>query len=172
MDIRQALKEQFHAGLRSLAQCVERCPDDLWAKGEPPRTFWQVAFHAAFFTQFYLGQDESAVRPWPGHRADLAGPLSDPMRVEPYELAPETEPCDKATMLGYIAHVDSLVDPTLDGLDLDAETSGFRNYPTMAKPSHEMMTLRHLFEHIGQFGERLMAQGIDIDWISRADAWP
>jgi hypothetical protein len=60
MDLRAALKEQYHAGLAMLAECVEKCPDDLWTSGTHPRTFWRIAFHAAFFTHNYLVQDEAA----------------------------------------------------------------------------------------------------------------
>ena len=47
MELRTALKEQYHAGLTMLRQCVEQCPDDLWTSGAHPRPFWRIAFHAA-----------------------------------------------------------------------------------------------------------------------------
>jgi hypothetical protein len=65
MELRQALKEQYHAGLAMLAECVEKCPEGMWLEGEHPRTFWRIAFHAAFFTHLYLGQNEEAFAPWP-----------------------------------------------------------------------------------------------------------
>ena len=65
MELRQALMEQYHAGLAMLAECVAKCPEGIWLKGEHPRTFWRIAFHAAFFTQLYLGQNEAAFQPWP-----------------------------------------------------------------------------------------------------------
>src|SRR5687767_9187708 len=59
-NLRAALKEQYHAGLNMLRQCIEQCPDDLWTSGSHPRPYWRIAFHAAFFTHLYLLQDESA----------------------------------------------------------------------------------------------------------------
>lgn len=170
MELRQALKEQLHAALAMLADCVRRCPDDLWTAGAPPRTSWRIAFHAAYFTQLYLGQDEAAFRPWPGHRADIAARVNPTADVEPYELSEETEPYDQRTMLDYIAFIDGLIDPIVDTLDLDTDRSGFPNYPTMAKLSHELLNLRHLQGHVGQLSERLMERGIDSDWIGRARA--
>lgn len=166
MDLRQALKEQLHAALAMLADCVRRCPDDVWLAGEPPRAFWRVAFHTVYYTQLYLGQDEAAFRPWPGHRTDIAALVNPTADVEPYELSGETVPYDQTMVLDYIAYVDSIVDPTVDALDLDTDRSGFPNYPTMAKLSHELLNLRHLQGHVGQLSERLMAIGIDTDWIS------
>ena len=45
-ELRQALKEQYHAGLTMLAECVGNCPDEMWLKGNYPRAFWRIAFHS------------------------------------------------------------------------------------------------------------------------------
>ena len=167
MTLRPALKEQYHAALAMLAQCVERCPEATWVEGEFPRAFWRVAFHAAFYTHLYLGQDEEAFRPWPGRRPGIHHGLWDrPEDVEPYELPTEAEVYGRGEILAYIRFVDGLVDPTVDGLDLDAEETGFSWYPNMGKLSHVLMNLRHVQGHVGQLSERLMARGIDTDWIA------
>ena len=62
--LRLALREQYHAGLKMLADCVEKCPDDEWLKGTPPRSFWRIAFHAVFYTHLYMGQDEESAEAW------------------------------------------------------------------------------------------------------------
>src|SRR5690348_15528977 len=105
MDLRQALKEQYHAGLAMLAQCVERCPDEVWTSGTHPRTFWRIAFHAAFYTHLYLGQNEEAYRPWQGHREGCSDLWGSPPDVEPVELPPEVEPYDQKEILDYIAYI-------------------------------------------------------------------
>jgi hypothetical protein len=166
-DIRRALKEQYHAALAMLADCVERCPDEVWTSGTYPRTFWRITLHAAFFTHLYLGQDEAAFQPW----------LTGPERynalwelrgdVEPFELPDAIEPLRRKDTLDYIAFLDSLVDPTLDRLDLDAAETGFSWYKDMSKLSHELMNLRHIQGHIGQLSEILMGHGIDTDWIGK-----
>ena len=119
MELRTALKEQYHAGLEMLAECVEKCPDELWIAGRPPRSFWRIVYHAAFFTQLYLGQDESVFRPWPGCHPGAENLFTDPANLEPYELPDETEPYTRQEMLDYIVFVDALVDPLIDALDLD-----------------------------------------------------
>jgi hypothetical protein len=50
MDIRSALKFQYHAALKTLREAIEKCPDAMWndpAGGAVP--FWRVAYHALFF---------------------------------------------------------------------------------------------------------------------------
>ena len=169
MELRQALKEQYHAGLAMLAECVEKCPESTWLEGEHPRMFWRIAFHAAFFTHLYLGQDEEAFQPWPGRREGIHhGLWRRPWEVEPYELPEGAEIYQRSEMLGYIRFVDGLVDSVVDQLNLDSDETGFSWYRNMSKLSHQLMNLRHLQGHVGQLSELLMARGIDTDWIARA----
>lgn len=167
--LRQALKEQIHASLAMLAQCIERCPDDLWGSGTHPRAFWRITFHAVFYAQLYMGQNEAAFQPWPGHREDVAALLNGAAEIEPYEFPKETIPYTQKEMLGYLAHVDSQVDSTVDALDLETFDSGFSWYRNIGKLSHELLSLRHTQGHLGQLSELLMARGIDTDWISRRE---
>ena len=178
MELRQALKEQYHAGLAMLAECVEKCPESMWLEGEHPRPFWRIAWHAAYFTHNYLVQDEAAfndsVASWPPAVRSVLG-VCDTQKaidVEPYELPEGAAPLTPRELLDYIAHVRSLVDATVDGLDLESPETGFSWYPRMSKLSHELMNLRHIQGHVGQLSERLMARGIDTDWIAGASADP
>lgn len=169
MELREALKEQYHAGLAMLADCVEKCPEQAWLAGEYPRLFWRIAFHAAFFTQLYLGQNEAALQPWPGRKADAhPGLWEEPWDKEPYSLPEDAEIYGRDQLLEYIRFVDELVDPTVDHLDLDTHETGFSWYKNMSKLSHQFLNLRHLQGHVGQLSELLMARGIDTDWISKS----
>ena len=170
MELRAALKEQYHAGLAMLAECVEKCPEGMWLVGRHPRAFWRIAFHAAFYTHLYLGQNEAAFQPWPGRREGIHPRLWEaPAEVEPYELPEEAAVYTKAEILEYIRYVDGLVDDTVDGLDLGSEETGFSWYRKMGKLSHQLMNLRHIQGHVGQLSELLMAREIDTDWIARSD---
>ena len=165
MKLRQALKGPYHAGLAMLAACVEKCPEEMWLEGKHPRTFFRIAFHAAFFTHVQMGQNEAAFQPWPRRREGIhEGLWEDPSQVEPYELPEGAESYGRSEMLDYIRFVDGLVDPTLDQLDLDSDETGFSWYQNMSKLSQQLMNLRHLQGHVGQLSERLMAKGIDTDW--------
>ena len=169
MEIRQALEEQYHAGLMMLAECLEKCPEGMWCAGEHPRTFWRIAFHAAFFTHLYLGQNEEAFQPWPGRKEGIHhGLWHRPWEVEPYELPEGAEIYRQNEILDYIRFIDTLVSPIVGHLDLASDETGFSWYKNMSKLSHQIMNLRHLQGHVGQLSELLMAQGIDIDWIGKS----
>ena len=169
MELREAVKEQYHGGLAMLAECVERCPEALWTAGQHPRTFWRIAFHAAFFTHLYMGQNEEAFQPWPGRRPEIHHSLwQAPGELEPYELPEGVEAYSRDEILDYLRFIDAMVDTTVDGLDLASDETGFSWYRHMSKLSHELMNLRHLQGHVGQLSELLMAQGIDTHWVARS----
>lgn len=173
MDLRTALKEQLRAGLAMLRECVEKCPDDLWLEGKHPRTFWRIAFHAAFFTHLGLGQNLQTFATPPENlavasREDGRRLWTDPAYLEPYEMPEDVAPYSRQDILDYIDFVDSLAGPTIDGVDLDTDDSGFPWFEDISKLSHELMNLRHLQGHVGQLSELLMARDIDIEWVYKA----
>lgn len=167
MDVRTALKEQYHGGLAMLGQCIDRCPDHLWTAGEHPRMYWRIAYHAIYFTHLYLGQDEDSFQPWPERKDEFPGMWQKPWDLEPYELPEEAALYSQQELRKYIQFLDQLIDPTVDALDLDTGDSGFRWYKNISKLSHQLMNVRHVQGHVGQLSELLMAHGIDIDWVSR-----
>lgn len=153
-----------------LAECVQKCPEGMWIEGKHPRTFWRVAFHAAFFTHLYMGQNEEAFAPWPGRREGIHhGLWHQPWEVEPYELPEGDEIYQSNEILGYIRFVDALVDPTIAQLNLASDETGFSWYKNMSKLSHQLMNLRHLQGHVGQLSELLMARGIDTNWVATSE---
>ena len=173
MELGHALKEQYHAGLAMLDECVEKCPEDTWLVGDHPRAYWRIACHAIYFTHNYLVQNEQdfngSVANWPPAVRTVLG-VSDTRKaidVEPYELPEGVAPLTQHEVRDYIAYVRGLIDSTVDTLDLDSQATGFSWYPNMTKLSHELMNLRHIQGHVGQLSELLMAKGIDIDWIAR-----
>lgn len=180
MDVRGALKQQYHAGLAMLRQCIERCPDDLWAADRPDtsadgivdRAYWRIVLHGLYFTHLYLGQGEDALRPPPadsaiGGRKDFKGMWGPPPSEEPYDFPLGTPACSRAEALEYLAYVDGIVNETVDGLDLETEESGFHWYRNITKLSHQILNVRHVQGHVGQLSELLMLRGIDTDWNSR-----
>ena len=162
MEIQAALKSQYHGALAMLRQAVERCPDDLWAAGEHPRAFWRIAYHALFYTHFYLQRDVDAFRTWDGHRRDTQ--FLEALPWPPHAQPEVVEPYTKREVLAYWGVVDRMIDDGVDRLDLDAPECGFPWY-RMPKLDHQIMNVRHIQQHVGQLAERLVAVGADPDGI-------
>ncbi len=166
MNIRSALKGQYHAGLAALRQAVERCPDGLWIDGSEQVAFWRVAYHTLFYTHFYLSPREADFRPWALHREEHQYLTSLP---EPPHRPPAVgEPYTKAQILEYWRECDAMVDSTVDQLDLDSPDCGFWWYK-MPKLDHQIMNIRHLQHHAAILGHRLRQAGGDgVDWFGTA----
>ena len=166
-----ALKRQYHAALAMLRETIENCTDEEWLSQKHLNAFWQVAYHALFFTHLYLQPKEADFRPWEGHQADvqhedgIAGP-ADPESDLPLVPRPYT----RQEALAYWRHCDSRVDEWVDALDLESADSGFHWYP-ISKLEHQLVNLRHLQHHAAQLADRLRAsQGIGTRWVRSGEA--
>ncbi len=164
--LREALKNQYHAGLATLQQAVELCPDGLWEDDAYTNRCWQIAYHALYFTHLYLHPHLDDFVPWSGHRArvqhedGIAGP-PDPSSDLP--LIPD--PYSKAQVLEYCDFCRSLVDDRVDALDLTSPESGFYWYP-VSKVEHQLVNVRHLQHHAAQLADRLRNEAdLGVGWV-------
>ncbi|MCY2928398.1 MAG: DinB family protein [Planctomycetota bacterium] len=155
MDVRSALKRQYHAALAMLKQPIERCPEELWTNPNYPTHFWNVAYHTLFYTHFYLQPHQAAFHRWEKHR-DHYQDTSSPRIGEPYT---------RAEVLEYWALCDAAIDAGVDQLDLAANESGFPWYQ-MPKLDHQLVNIRHIQHHAAELADRLRsAAGIECDWV-------
>jgi hypothetical protein len=165
MALKPALVGQFKAGLAMLRECIVLCPEDLWgtAIGKPPRTFWRIAYHNAFYTHLYLSPNYSEFKAWEKHVDHAIMTVAD----EGQQLPPEDTVYSPSDLLGYIDLLSEQMAAMIERLDLESPESGFGWYPNFSKLDHVLLTLRHLGVHVGQLQELLFARGIEPNWISK-----
>jgi hypothetical protein len=171
VTLRSILKSQYHAGLAMLREAVERCPEDLWQSREQRNAFWQIAYHALFYTHLYLQPEVAAFRPWEHHQPEVqnlggtagaSGPGGKPT------LAPD--PYSRTQVLEYWSHCDGMVDSAVDALDLGKASSGFPWYQ-VSKLEHQLVNLRHLQHHAAQLADRLRAAtDTGVAWVGARPA--
>jgi hypothetical protein len=166
MDIRPALKSQYHAALWTVRQCIEACPDSMWADPKDGyAAFWRGAYHTLFFTHMYLQKDHASFVPWSKHQeeAEDLGPLNGPNGQTPKPSVPHS----KQEILDYWSICDAMIDPALDAMDLESPTCGFSWY-SMGKLEHQLVNLRHIQHHAAALSMRLrLGAGIDVRWVGR-----
>jgi hypothetical protein len=163
MDVRAALKGQYHAALAMLRQAIDQCPDDLWTAGHHPVAFWRVAYHTLFYTHLYLQPDEEAFRPWAHHRDEYQFLGAPPWA--PHREPKVAEPYTKAQMIEYWGLCDEMVGEAVDQLDLDAQECGFPWY-RLPKLDHQINNIRHIQHHAALLAGRLrLAVGTDVPWV-------
>jgi len=158
MTIQAVLKSQYHASLAMLRDAIDACPTDLWTDGSYVNQFWQVAYHALFYTDFYLQQSESAFVPWEHHRRNYNRFPADA------EAARSLTPYSIDEVRACWVRCDAMIDAAVDRLDLNAQESGFPWYK-MSKLEHQFVNLRHIQHHTGQLAERIrQVTGRGVEW--------
>lgn len=155
---RDAIKGQYHAAMDMLRGAIEACPEDLWLAGNPPRSFWRLAYHTLFYAHLYMEQTMEDFTPWEHHRDEVE---SDEERERL-----DAKPYSKEELLQYWNWVDQWADGQFEKLDLTSQQSGFSWY-TLPKLDHVLLNVRHISEHAGQLRDRLLEAGIDQRWHSR-----
>jgi hypothetical protein len=166
MDVRSALKSQYHAALKTLHEVIEKCPDGMWNDpAESSAPFWRVVYHTLFYTHFYLHQNEAAFRPWPRHREE-ANYISS-VGHEGHRPPKPCEPYTPQDLLEYWGACDAMIEAGVDALDLSAPQCGFPWYqmPTL---EHQIVNIRHIQHHAAALATRLRrSAGISVNWVGK-----
>jgi hypothetical protein len=171
--LRPVLKRQYHAALAMLREAIQKCPEDVWYSSDHRNAFWQIAYHALFFTHLYSQPNEEAFRPWKQHQGEVQNPDGIASPLDPNSSLPLIpNPYTRAQVLEYWEFCDQMIDESLDKLDLESSESGFSWY-RMSKLEHQLVSLRHIQHHAAQLADRLRsAADIGIKWVgsNRASA--
>ena len=156
--IQRALIGQYRAALAMLRDTLTQCPEVAWTKGDHPRNFWRIAYHALYYTHLYAMPSEADFVPWEKHR-----PCTDL-----WENPPVLEAYTKPELLEYLEFIDSNIQAWVLNLDLDSPETGISWYKNMEKLDHQILNIRHLAGHVGQLSELVMLAGVDeVSWSSR-----
>jgi hypothetical protein len=159
MEIQKAVARQYQSSLRMLGQAIELCPEPLWLDGSPNR-YWHIAYHALFYTHFYLAPNEAEFVSWQHHRPDYNFLGAVPGKPDVPKV---DQPYTQRELLEYLEFCQREVEKQTAALDLEA-TSGFYWLP-FSKLELQFYTLRHLAHHTGQLAERLRSQAnIGLPW--------
>ena len=154
MDIHAVIRSQYLAALEMLKQPLLVCPEDMWNNPADHNRTWYVAYHALFFTDYYLHdtEDDFQVRAGlPDDRLDLSAAL-----------------VSRAEVLDYLAYCQARVEAHVPQLNLEAP-SGFGRRQ-FNKLELQIYSIRHIQQHAGELMERIGARvPIEVDWVSTAN---
>jgi hypothetical protein len=172
-SLKPVLKSQYHASLAILGDAIRRCPEDVWSSSDHTNAFWQIAYHALYFTHMYLQRDEAAFRPWEHHQGDNQYPDGIPGPPDPNSTLPLLPKWyTKAQMADYWKFCDQMIDSAVDSLDLERSECGFSWYQ-MSKLEHQFVSIRHIQHHAAQLADRLRAAAnIGIEWVGGDERMP
>ena len=161
--VRESYRQQFRAVLCHLHNAIVACPSEQWVQPVGEYPFWQVAYHALFYLDFYLSPSEADFSPQSFHRTDY----------QHFGFNVDGQPCtadetyEKDVLLGYIQHCRRKIDEIIASETEEslAGPSGFWWYKIPRGEFH-LNNIRHIQHHASQLSLHLRrAAGIQIDWI-------
>jgi len=163
-DFKELTINQYHASLKTLDHCVDKCPDETWNAPINELAFCQAAFHALFFTDLYLGHDVGSQKTQPFHEKH-ANVFRDYEELQPrrQKLMYE-QPWIKL----YIEHCRNKVSQVIEGETeetLTADQVWWKRVTSRAE-SH-IYNIRHVQHHAAQLILRLrLNHSLEMPWVS------
>jgi len=157
-SINEILESQYKAALQMLSQTIDKIPADQWNTGEYGNPNWQIAYHAIWGTQFYLGANMESFVPW-DETIEGAESLGG---AKKWENAAENVIVEgynsKEELLSFINNIKENLPQAISELAIDGD-SGFDWYPYSRLELH-INNIRHIQHHTAQLIERVKAKGI------------
>jgi hypothetical protein len=159
--IPELIGQQFGAALDMLENAIHACPDDQWDK---PSKFWYLAYHTAFWTDYYLSDTPM--------ENDYHPPK--PFSLSEFEDGALPERVyTKSEVLAFLRHgrqrlQDQLQSNTAEELLHKRFTSEYKNFSLFELLLYNM---RHVQHHAAQLNLLLRQGGTTPPhWVSRAKA--
>jgi hypothetical protein len=157
------LSHQYEAALGTLNACIDGCPETAWNAPVANLAFCQVAFHALFFTDLYLGPSVESLREQQYHR-DNADFFRDYEELEPRK---QQLLYDKSSIKAYLNHCRQRASQVIAAETPDslAAAAGFR-WLTFSRAELHVYNIRHIQHHAAQLSLRLRLDfGHEMRWF-------
>lgn len=154
---------QLLATMSTLKQSIDTCPEKEWNERHGDYPFSQVVFHALFFTDYYLSENEEEFLAQEFHKTNTS-------LFTDYEELENKIPEHLYTVEqinGYLKFCITKIRSKLanEGLRSLSEESGFKNR-RMSKMELYIYVIRHIQHHAAQLGLRVQQlTGRELVWI-------
>ena len=167
------ISRQFAAAIQMIRLAIQACPDDLWDDRTDGSPFWHLTYHALFYTDFYLSENDKLFKPMeyhedkahflPGDYKEFGGIVTTPEKAFTQEQ-----------LLDYTDHCLHKCQETFEKLTnrQALERCGFWWYE-LNVGEFLLNNLRHAQHHAGQLTLLLRRRAdIGIDWLGTKDNKP
>lgn len=162
MELYKIFRSQYLSALSMLQHLIETCPEDMWLEATHTTPFWQVAYHALYYTHIYLQPSDSAYVRWNRERGE-SHILSKVIPWDPQRKPQIGTPYSREELLEYLQFCCQQVEERLPLIDGNAP-SGFSWLP-INKAELQVYNIRHLQQHVGELSERIGHAGIEVPWV-------
>ena len=166
--INSSIISQLKAGLFTLKNCIDLCPENEWNEKHNDYPFSQVVFHTLFFCDYYLCDYDSEFKEQKFHKENI-------LIFDDYEEMKDGMPTklyEKVFILEYYQHCKNKVEKTIRNKTLESlielKSDVTKN---MTKIERYLNLIRHIQHHSAQLGLQLQyVSGKEMDWVRRGDS--
>jgi len=161
------ISSQMLAGIYTLKDCIDRCPENEWHEKHNDYPFSQVVFHVLFDCDLNLSSDIMELKKQEFHQInknifDDYEELEEKSRIHLYErefIRRYYKYCvEKIKQVIELKNSDDLLIPNSD------------IYKNMTKSERYINAIRHIQHHSAQLGLRIQyINGQEMDWISKGN---
>ena len=163
--INESLVSQFNASLKTLENCINSCTVEKWDQSHGDYPFSQVVFHALFYCDFYLSENEEAFKNQEFHE-NHKETFSDYEELE-YRLPIHLY--SKNFVKEYLEYCKEKINKVVkDVREIDLLNVREDSIKKMSKLELYIYTIRHIQHHAAQLGLRLQfLLKKEMEWVSR-----
>ena len=169
----KVIGRQFAATIQMIRLAIKACPENLWDDRTDGSPFWHIAYHALFYTDFYLSENDKAFKPMEYHREKANFLPGDYKEFGGIVTTPE-KAYSQDQLLDYSNHCLSKCQETFEKLTNKQalERCGFWWYE-LNIGEFLLNNLRHAQHHTGQLTLLLRRRAdIGVDWLGTKDNQP
>jgi hypothetical protein len=151
----------YLAVFQMMGKAMAMCPDEIWGERTDEPAFWQQAYHALMYTDFYLEALPRAYK-----KPDFAEEKANDLAFLPTVVPP------KEQMQSYLRQVSGKCGTVLDSLtseQLEGANAFTWTGPTVA---HRLVyNIRHAQHHVGRLNSLLARRtGKSAEWVIAAES--
>ncbi len=158
--MKDELLTAYTPALAMLENCIDLCPENLWADEQYSNPFWRIVYHTLFYTDFYLSDGPQNFKPWTEHLPTYNA-LGD-FTPNGQQVA-ITAVYSKEQLKSYLSAITATMAGRIGEVSL-TEPCGFY-WIKKSKLGLHLYNIRHIQHHTGQLVERLHQNNISgINW--------
>ncbi|NOS86164.1 MAG: DinB family protein [Ignavibacteria bacterium] len=173
-NFKTELWKQFGAAIDMFENAISKCPDELWTYNystgkdtlhathidEIRSSYWYIAFHTLFFTDYYLDTDPDNFK--------MPAPFT--IQEEDIDEVMPEKIYTKEELLAYVSHCRNKLQNLLKDMDEAKADLRWKNpWKDYSMIEITMYNMRHVMHHTGQMNMMLGKTSHDLPvWVSQA----
>jgi hypothetical protein len=167
-EIKKSYSRQIGAAFKMLEYAIDSSNDKTWTARINNMPFWQICYHALWYTDFYFHADQATFQP---QSFDMKGIKNISIKPDSQMIEDQKHPISKSNMRAYCKYAKQKANQFIQSIN-DTYFTTPSPFEWHGFPKIDLVdyNLRHLQHHVGQLDVVLRReQNIGNPWIMFAD---